>query len=199
MIEADHEQLRQLFLNLLCNALDTLPQGGSIRDYRRANPVPRRDRATNRWAERKRSMSGSRSRSRTTGRGFPKDLGDRIFEPYVSTKETGIGPWAGNLPADRRLARRPDHRAPTPLKAAPSFTVRLPTSALSDQRLAEAPTEAARIVGGNVMSSLLIIDDEPNVCYSLQRALESATLKITTAGTAREGIESHPPRVRPTP
>ena len=31
MIEADHEQLRQLFLNLLCNALDTLPQGGSIR------------------------------------------------------------------------------------------------------------------------------------------------------------------------
>ena len=30
IIEADHEQLRQLFLNLLCNALDTLPQGGSI-------------------------------------------------------------------------------------------------------------------------------------------------------------------------
>ena len=39
------------------------------------------------------------------------------------------------------------------------------------------------------MSSLLIIDDEPNVCYSLQRALESPTLKISTAGTAREGIE----------
>ena len=31
MIEADHEQLRQLFLNLLVNALDTLPQGGDIR------------------------------------------------------------------------------------------------------------------------------------------------------------------------
>ena len=40
------------------------------------------------------------------------------------------------------------------------------------------------------MSSLLIIDDEPNVCYSLQRALESPTLKVSTAGTAREGIES---------
>jgi len=39
------------------------------------------------------------------------------------------------------------------------------------------------------VSSLLIIDDEPNVCYSLQRALESATLQITTAGTAREGIQ----------
>jgi two-component system nitrogen regulation response regulator GlnG len=40
------------------------------------------------------------------------------------------------------------------------------------------------------MSSLLIIDDEPNVCYSLQRALESPTLRISTAGTAREGIQS---------
>jgi len=40
------------------------------------------------------------------------------------------------------------------------------------------------------MSSLLIIDDEPNVCYSLQRALESPTLKVSSAGTAREGIQS---------
>ena len=40
------------------------------------------------------------------------------------------------------------------------------------------------------MSSLLIIDDEPNVCYSLQRALESPTLRVSTAGTAREGIQS---------
>ena len=46
------------------------------------------------------------------------------------------------------------------------------------------------------MSSLLIIDDEPNVCYSLERAIESPTLKITTAGTAREGmrcIRQNPP------
>ena len=40
------------------------------------------------------------------------------------------------------------------------------------------------------MSHVLIIDDEPNVCYSLQRALDSPALKVTTAGTAREGIES---------
>jgi len=40
MIEADHEQLRQLFLNLLCNALDTLPQGGSIRITAGFSPLP---------------------------------------------------------------------------------------------------------------------------------------------------------------
>ena len=39
------------------------------------------------------------------------------------------------------------------------------------------------------MTRVLIIDDEPNVCYALQRALESTTLKVSAAGTAREGIE----------
>jgi two-component system nitrogen regulation response regulator GlnG len=38
--------------------------------------------------------------------------------------------------------------------------------------------------------TLLIVDDEPNVCYSLSRALESTSLKVSTVGTAREGLES---------
>ena len=40
------------------------------------------------------------------------------------------------------------------------------------------------------MPSILIIDDEPNVCYSLGRALESATLAVTAAGSGRQGIQS---------
>lgn len=39
------------------------------------------------------------------------------------------------------------------------------------------------------MPSILIIDDEPNVCYSLVRSLESPKLKVLTAGTAKEGLE----------
>lgn len=39
------------------------------------------------------------------------------------------------------------------------------------------------------MQTLLIVDDEPNVRYSLEKGLGSASLKVITAGTAREGIE----------
>ena len=39
------------------------------------------------------------------------------------------------------------------------------------------------------MQSLLIIDDEPNVCYTLGKVLGSARLKILTAGTAGEGLD----------
>ena len=39
------------------------------------------------------------------------------------------------------------------------------------------------------MSKLLIVDDEPNVRYSLQKRLKSASLEVITASTAKQGIE----------
>lgn len=89
MIEADHEQLRQLFLNLLCNALDALPQGGKIWVSAVIETAP----GTGSDAA---PRDGSASQMiRVTvadsGPGVSEELGDRIFEPYVSTKETGIG------------------------------------------------------------------------------------------------------------
>src|SRR5689334_9210614 len=39
------------------------------------------------------------------------------------------------------------------------------------------------------MASLLIVDDEPNVCYSLERSLRTTNLDVLTAGTAKQGLE----------
>ena len=39
------------------------------------------------------------------------------------------------------------------------------------------------------MPSLLVVDDEPNVLYALEKGLRSDTLQVITAGTAKEGIE----------
>jgi two-component system nitrogen regulation response regulator GlnG len=40
------------------------------------------------------------------------------------------------------------------------------------------------------MARLLVIDDEPNLQYSLVKSLSSETLQVATAGTARQGIEA---------
>ena len=40
------------------------------------------------------------------------------------------------------------------------------------------------------MPKLLIIDDEPNVCYSLEKVLQSSRLQVVSADTARKGIEA---------
>lgn len=48
------------------------------------------------------------------------------------------------------------------------------------------------------MPTLLIVDDEPNLLYSLKRRLESDTLTVRTAQTAKQGIaavEEHRPDV----
>ena len=39
------------------------------------------------------------------------------------------------------------------------------------------------------MSKLLIVDDEPNVRYSLRKRLKSESLEVITASTAKEGME----------
>jgi signal transduction histidine kinase len=78
-IEADAVQLRQVLLNVLLNALDATPGGGFIRLHS--------------------SMleNGPAGRKLVkicisdTGCGLPFELGDRVFEPFVSTKDTGVG------------------------------------------------------------------------------------------------------------
>ncbi len=75
---ADPNQLRQVLFNLLYNALDAQPQGGLIRIRVNLDAV----------AESKPELVVS---VEDAGPGLPAELGERVFEPFVSTKETGLG------------------------------------------------------------------------------------------------------------
>jgi signal transduction histidine kinase len=77
VVEADAGQVRQVLLNLLLNALDALPGGGTVRVQARVDAG-----GGGRWLV---------VEVADTGTGLPADLGDRIFEPFVSTRETGAG------------------------------------------------------------------------------------------------------------
>jgi signal transduction histidine kinase len=76
--EADMGQVRQVVLNLLMNALDALPAGGTVwvRTATEGDPAGRR------WLT---------IRVADNGAGLPAELGQQIFEPFVSTKDTGVG------------------------------------------------------------------------------------------------------------
>src|SRR5262249_21102502 len=77
VVEADFGQIRQVVLNLLLNALDAVPQGGTVW-VRLAAP----DTEADGWLT---------LQVADTGPGLPGQLGQQIFEPFVSTKETGLG------------------------------------------------------------------------------------------------------------
>ncbi|OWK40498.1 ATP-binding protein [Fimbriiglobus ruber] len=73
----DPNQFRQLVYNLLCNAIDAQPKGG----YARITAA-----TATAGAE-----PGVLLRVEDVGDGLPQGFGDRIFEPFVSTKATGMG------------------------------------------------------------------------------------------------------------
>jgi signal transduction histidine kinase len=89
VVEADPDQMRQLVLNLLLNALDALPERGDVsvrlRDLRRdaETAAPAADSETPAaWVSLEVADDGC---------GLPAELGKRIFEPFVTTKDTGMG------------------------------------------------------------------------------------------------------------
>ena len=73
-LHADPEQLRQVVLNLFLNALDVMPQGGDL-EVSIARPDARSADLT--VADR--------------GPGISADVLPRLFEPFASGKETGLG------------------------------------------------------------------------------------------------------------
>jgi signal transduction histidine kinase len=71
---ADRDQLRQLLLNLVLNAIDAESSGG--RDRIEADIT---------------SDESARLRVFDTGAGPPPELAERMFEPFVTTKPEGVG------------------------------------------------------------------------------------------------------------
>jgi signal transduction histidine kinase len=80
MLEADIGQIRQVLLNLLLNALDATPEKGTITVEMSV-----------REAENDNTRGSLMLRVLDTGCGLPRDLAPRIFEPFVTTKKTGLG------------------------------------------------------------------------------------------------------------
>jgi signal transduction histidine kinase len=74
LLQFDPEQIHQVFLNLLLNSLDALPHGGRITVFVRH---PATDRVE--------------VRVQDTGKGIVPPILERLFEPFLTSKETGLG------------------------------------------------------------------------------------------------------------
>jgi signal transduction histidine kinase len=86
VVEADAAQLKQVILNLLLNALDAVPNGGSIWVEAHADQGKLIDEASD-------GQNTARVclRVADNGRGLPDFERNRIYEPFFSKKETGLG------------------------------------------------------------------------------------------------------------
>lgn len=121
MVHADANRLRQSLLNLLLNALDASPRDGEIQvTLSVANDDQQGRRCELRVAD--------------EGPGIPPEARNRIFEPFYSTKETGLGL---GLPICQRVIEA--HQGTIEVRNRPEggaeFLVRLP---LADGAISES-------------------------------------------------------------
>jgi PAS domain S-box-containing protein len=86
-VRASADQLKQVLLNLLLNAADSMPKGGTITVMTQAGAGAETEVF---------GRDAVQIQVRDTGGGIPDDLISQIFEPFFSTKPgrgTGLGLW----------------------------------------------------------------------------------------------------------
>jgi two-component system sensor histidine kinase HydH len=90
VVRIDPEQIHQVLVNLLLNALDALPQGGIVDVFLRPNSQTETCNGVPDLAESK-SAGYFEVQIRDNGSGIEPRIRRRLFEPFVSSKETGLG------------------------------------------------------------------------------------------------------------
>ena len=126
-IQGNHLGLTQVFLNLVLNAIDAMPDGGRLH------------------------ISSARVEShlvavvRDTGHGIPEDRIDRIFDPFYTTREVGQGVGLGLSVVHGILEKHGGRiHAESVVGEGASFTVYLPLSATVTDRWGKHENTAGR-------------------------------------------------------
>jgi two-component system, cell cycle sensor histidine kinase and response regulator CckA len=170
-IEADAVQIHQVFMNLCVNAIQAMPDGGTLTLRMTKLVEPPND------------LSGLAKADHylaidliDTGTGMPPEVTRRIFEPFFTTKPLGQGTGLG-LAVVHGIIR--DHGGVITVKSEPRrgtcFTIVLPRLSATGVQAAEAQA----IMRGSG-EQILCVDDESTVSQVLVGMLRSLGYRVTS-------------------
>ena len=163
-------RLTELLTNLFLNALDAMPDGGTLTIATQKE----RDDVT--------------IMVKDTGIGMSEQVRKRVFEPFFSTKgELGSGL---GLSMAYSIARR--HDGDLSVESEPgrgaTFTLRLP---ITGERTETGVPLSAPLV--RRQARVLVVDDEPKVLSALCEMLKSAGHTVTPAPSGAAGLAAYAP------
>lgn len=165
LIEANASEIREVFVNLIFNALDAMPAGGHIelRETLKGNLI---------FVE-----------VQDTGEGISPDLQTRIFEPFFTTK----GPQGSGLGLAVSYGIIQRHNGDISVTSAPgegtTFIICLPRQ--EDEASAAVAEEQTDLPARQV----LVVDNDEQVREVLVETLEELQQQVTSVGNATAAIK----------
>jgi PAS domain S-box-containing protein len=159
-------ELREVFVNLIVNAVDAMPNGGQIS----VGCVREGDRLRLRFID--------------NGSGMPEDVRQKIFEPFFSTKGahgTGLG-----LSVSHSIIERHDGTisVSSEIGQGTIFMIDLPaTDVRAESTVEQASPETIAPI------SILVIDDEPPVRETLADMLEALNHRVVLAESGQAALK----------
>jgi PAS domain S-box-containing protein len=164
-VEANPSELREVFVNLIFNALDAMQEGGNI------------------FIRERREEEAVIVDIQDTGRGIPSDIKDRIFEPFFTTKGpqgTGLGlsvsygiinRYGGRLDVESEIGR------------GATFIVQIPIT--HSTPTTDPEPEPMKIPKRRI----LVVDDEDSVRDVLVEMLNEFDQKVTAVSSGEEALK----------
>jgi two-component system cell cycle sensor histidine kinase/response regulator CckA len=182
-VHADAGQLRQVVMNLVVNARDAMPDGGTLRietkreNVRKGKPRKERGAPAGDWF----SLCVS-----DTGVGMSGDTLEKVFEPFFTTKEFGVGTGLGLYTVHRIVTQCGGSISVTSgIGKGTTFRVYLPRT--------ERPMADKKIVkhrepfpGGS--ETVLVVEDQLALRHMVVEILEELGYKVIEASDPERAL-----------
>lgn len=175
VVSGNPHELREVLINLVHNAVDAMPSGGSIHLSSAITGGGEGDLCE--------------IRVKDAGTGMPDDVKSRIFDPFFTTKGdkgTGLGLSVSYSIIKRHGGDVEVHSTLSGPERGTAFVITLPRLPL-DKELPEAAAPV-RVNGTATRGRVLVIDDEENIRDILTDILLTGDHEVTTAVDGPEGL-----------
>lgn len=179
-LKVDSVQLESCLLNLALNARDAMPDGGVLRLH-----VANVDPATAREAGLP-ATDHIRFTIADTGFGMSPETIARAFEPFYSTKPVGEGTGLGlSMVHGFALQSGGDVRIDSSTPAGTTISLWLP--AITSNEIPTPPRPLPKAIAART-HRVMIVDDNPDVCRTLDLLLQRAGYETKTAANAETAL-----------
>ncbi len=182
-VKVDPGQLEQIIVNLTVNAHEAMPTGGTL-------TISTRNHHSNGDLRDTVPPLGHGEyvelRVSDTGIGVPEDIRDRIFEPFVTSKDKATSSGLGLATVYSIVHQNKGSiQVESELDQGSSFGIFLPRSHEQASRATRSTAVAVEAVGGS--QRILLVEDNDDLRESTREALEILGYDVTTAA---EGLEA---------